>query len=172
MGNEACRYAYLTWVAMWDRFFRQRAYIWITRSRMLWYVRKATRGRLLIFGAWLYSFETEGWIVVSQEKTQRWIFSDLSRPSTWFKSKTGHFYLKPLINALNMLSALRLTYLTCWTMRDWMHREEELWRCKNNNNTHTHFPQQNYLLELLWLISYINVVLVNPFWLNNHLFIF
>ena len=25
---------------MWDRFFRQRAYIWITRSRMRWYVRK------------------------------------------------------------------------------------------------------------------------------------
>ena len=27
-------------VAMWDRFFRQRAYIGITRSRMRWYVRK------------------------------------------------------------------------------------------------------------------------------------
>ena len=25
---------------MWDRFFRQRAYIGITRSRMRWYVRK------------------------------------------------------------------------------------------------------------------------------------
>ena len=25
---------------MWDRFFRQRAYIGITRSRMHWYVRK------------------------------------------------------------------------------------------------------------------------------------
>ena len=25
---------------MWDRFFRQRAYIEITRSRMRWYVRK------------------------------------------------------------------------------------------------------------------------------------
>ena len=33
-------YAYLTWVAMWDRFFRQQAYIGITRSRMRWYVRK------------------------------------------------------------------------------------------------------------------------------------
>ena len=40
-------------------------------------------------------------------------FSDLSRPLTWFKSKTAHFYLQPLFNALNMLSALRLTYLTC-----------------------------------------------------------
>ena len=30
----------VTWVAMWDRFFRQRAYIGITRSRMRWYVRK------------------------------------------------------------------------------------------------------------------------------------
>ena len=40
-------------------------------------------------------------------------FSDLSRPSTFIKSKTAHFYLQPLFNALNMLSALRLTYLTC-----------------------------------------------------------
>ena len=32
--------AYLTWVAMWDRFLRQQAYIGITRSRMRWYVRK------------------------------------------------------------------------------------------------------------------------------------
>ena len=38
------------------------------------------------------------------------IFSDLSRPSTWFKSKTAHFYLQPVFNALNMLSALRLTH--------------------------------------------------------------
>ena len=40
--------------------------------------RYATRGRLLmwdnIFGAWLYSFENESWIVVSQEKNQCWIF--------------------------------------------------------------------------------------------------
>ena len=33
-------YAYLTWVAMWGRFFLQRAYIGITRSCMRWYVRK------------------------------------------------------------------------------------------------------------------------------------
>ena len=33
-------YAYLTWVAMWDRFFRQRATIGLTRSCMHWYVRK------------------------------------------------------------------------------------------------------------------------------------
>ena len=33
-------YAYLTWVAMWDRFFRQQAYIGSTRSCMYWYVRK------------------------------------------------------------------------------------------------------------------------------------
>ena len=46
-----------------------------------------------IFGAWLYSFENESWNVVSQEKIQCWFFSDLSRPSTWFKSKTAHFYL-------------------------------------------------------------------------------
>ena len=32
-------YAYLTSVAMWDRFFQQRAYIGITRSCMRWYVR-------------------------------------------------------------------------------------------------------------------------------------
>ena len=39
-GLSRISYAYLTWVAMWDRFFRQRAYIGITRSRMPWYVRK------------------------------------------------------------------------------------------------------------------------------------
>ena len=33
--------AYLTWVAMWDRYFRQRASIDITRSCIHWYVRKS-----------------------------------------------------------------------------------------------------------------------------------
>ena len=33
-------YDYLTLVAMWDRFFRQQAYIGITWSCMHWYVRK------------------------------------------------------------------------------------------------------------------------------------
>ena len=33
-------YAYLTWVAMWARFFRQQGNIEITRSCMHWYVRK------------------------------------------------------------------------------------------------------------------------------------
>ena len=84
--------------------------------------RWATCGRLLmwdnIFGALLYSFENESWIVVSQEKNPCWIFSDLSRPSTWFKSKTVHFYLQPLFNALNTPSDLRLTYFIC-CVRQW-----------------------------------------------------
>ena len=41
-------------------------------------------------------------------------FQRLRRPSTWFKSKTAHFYLQPLFNAFKNLSALRLTYLTCF----------------------------------------------------------
>ena len=47
-GLSRISYAYLTWVAMWDRFFRQRAYIGITRSRMRWYVRKdfLTQGKV------------------------------------------------------------------------------------------------------------------------------
>ena len=39
-GLSRISYAYLTWVAMWDKFYRQRAYIGITRSCMRWYVRK------------------------------------------------------------------------------------------------------------------------------------
>ena len=39
-GLSRISYAYLTWVAMWDRFFRQRANIGVTRSCMRWYVRK------------------------------------------------------------------------------------------------------------------------------------
>ena len=39
-GLYRISYDYLTWVAMWDRYFRQRAYIGITRSCMRWYVRK------------------------------------------------------------------------------------------------------------------------------------
>ena len=42
LATGACdndRYAYLIWVVMWDRFFRQRTYIGITRSCMHWYVR-------------------------------------------------------------------------------------------------------------------------------------
>ena len=48
-------------------------------------------------------------------------YSDLSRSSTGFKSKTAHFYLQPLFNALNMLSALRLIdifNLLCWALSD------------------------------------------------------
>ena len=33
-GLSRISYAYLTWVAMWDRFFRPRAYIEITQSCM------------------------------------------------------------------------------------------------------------------------------------------
>ena len=33
---------------MWDRFFRQRAYIGITRSRMRWYVSRFSRQRAYI----------------------------------------------------------------------------------------------------------------------------
>ena len=39
-GLSRISYAYFTWVAMWDRFLRQGAYIGITRSCMRWYVRK------------------------------------------------------------------------------------------------------------------------------------
>ena len=151
---------------MWDRFFRQRAYIGINRSRMRWYVRKATRGWLLmwdnIFGAWLYSFENESWIVVSPEKILCWIFSDLSRPSTWFKSKTAYFYLQPLFNALNMLSALRLTYSTCCVG----HWDGEPWHVKTY---HTHTFSSTKLLTRVTVAD--KLVLVNPFWWNNHLFI-
>ena len=158
---------------MWDRFFQQRAYIGITPSRMRWYVRKATRGWLLmwdnIFGVWLYSFENESWIVVSQEKILCWIFSDLSRPSTWFKSKTAHFYLQPVFNALNMPRALRLTLsnLLCWALSDRIHRGRQPWRCKNTPHTHTFFSTK-------WLTRVTvadKLVLVNPFWWKNHLFI-
>ena len=38
-------------------------------------------------------------------------FQRFKSPSTWFKA--AHFYLQTLLNAFNMLSALRLTYLTC-----------------------------------------------------------
>ena len=122
-----------------------------------------------IFGAWLYSFENESWIVVSQEKILCWIFSDWSRPSTWFKSKTAHFYLKPLFNALNMLSGLRLAYfnLLFWALSDWIHRDGEPWRCKNT--PHTHIFSSTKLLTRVTVAD--KLVLVNPFWWNNHLFI-
>ena len=119
-----------------------------------------------IFGAWLYSFENESWIVVSQEKILCWIFSDLSLPSTWFKSKTAHFYLQPLFNML----------WTCWVHCDkhiqpvalsgW-HWDVEPWRCKNTPHTHT-FPSTKLLTRVTVADKQ---VLVNPFWWNNHLFI-
>ena len=106
-----------------------------------------------IFGAWLYSFENESWIVVSQEKKNVDFFSDLSRPSICSKSKTAHFYLQPLFNALNMLSSLRLTYLTCCVGK-WVTESTGTGSPDDVKNTRTHiFSQQNYLLELLWLIS-------------------
>ena len=39
-GLSRIIYAYLTWVAMWDRFCQQQANIGITQSCMRWYVRK------------------------------------------------------------------------------------------------------------------------------------
>ena len=90
-----------------------------------------------IFGAWLYSFENESWIVASQETIQRWIFNDLSLPSTWFKSKTAQFYLQPLFNALNVLSALWLTYLTC-CVGQWVTESTGTGSLDNVKKTHTH----------------------------------
>ena len=110
-----------------------------------------------IFGAWLYSFENQSWIVVSQEKIQCWIFSDLGRPSTWFKSLTAHFYLKPLFNALNMLSALRLTYFNCTGTG-----------CLDDVKKHTHTFSSTKLLT--WATVADKLVLVNSFWWNNHFF--
>ena len=40
-------------------------------------------------------------------------FQQLKSAFNVVQSKTAHFYLKHLSNALNMLSALRLAYLTC-----------------------------------------------------------
>ena len=37
---------------MWDRFFRQRAYIGITQSRMRWYVRKFYLSRIPVPACW------------------------------------------------------------------------------------------------------------------------
>ena len=114
--------------------------------------RQATRDRLLmwdnIFGAWLYSFENE-----SSGKILYWILSDLSRSSTWFKSKTAHliynlysmlwtrlehcdWHIYPVVLGIEWLNPPGRGALTMW-----------------KHTTHTHFPQQNYLLELLWLIS-------------------
>ena len=42
------------------------------------------------------------------------------RPSTWFKSKTAHFYLQPLFNALNMLNGIGIDIFNpfCWALND------------------------------------------------------
>ena len=73
-------YAYLTWVAMWDRFFRQRAYMGITRSRMRWYVRKdfLSQGKIsdILFShtnvyeiEWSqYKWRFAGWLMVARLK--------------------------------------------------------------------------------------------------------
>ena len=105
-----------------------------------------------IFGAWLYSFENEGWIVVSQEIILRWIFSDLSRPSTWFKVKLC-ILLTTFIQCFEHAEciAIGIFNLLCWAVTDT--RTGSLDDVKNTP-LHTHFPQRIYLLELLWLISY------------------
>ena len=56
-GLSRISYAYLTWVAMWDRFFRQRAFIGITRSCMHWYVRKN-------YLTWVHRYHTVFWLQV------------------------------------------------------------------------------------------------------------
>ena len=98
----------------------------------------------------MYSFENESWIVDSQEKCQCWNFSDLSQPSTWYK-------VKHLFNALNMLSTLGSTYLTCWAMSDWMYRDWEPCRCKKRNT----FSSTKLLTRVTVADK---LVLVNPFW--------
>ena len=122
-----------------------------------------------IYGAWLYSFENENWIVVSQEKILCWIFSDISRPSTWFKSKTAHFYLQPLFNALNMPSALRLTYLTCCVGHC---RVTESIETRSLDDVKTHHTHTFFSTKLLTRVTVADkLVLVNPFWWNNHDFV-
>ena len=126
-----------------------------------------------IFGACLYSFKNESWIVVSQEKNLCWIFNDLSRRSTWFESKTAHFYLQPLFNALNMLSALRLTYLTC-CVGHWVTESTGTGSLDDVKTHNTHAFSSTKLLTRVTVAD--KLVLGNPFWwticsLFNALFI-
>ena len=120
-----------------------------------------------IFGAWLWSFENESWIVVSQEKILWWIISDLRRPLTWFKSKFAHLYLQPLFNALHMLSALRLAYLTC-CVGHWVTESTRTGSLDDVKTHHTHI-----FLNKITYSSYCDwwASSCNPFWWNNHLFI-
>ena len=74
-----------------------------------------------IFCAWLYSFETkELWIVASEEKIQCWTFSDLSRPSTWFKSKTAYFLLLTSLQGFENAEciAIDIFNLLWWAMSE------------------------------------------------------
>ena len=95
-----------------------------------------------------------------------WVFSDLSQPSTWSKSKTAHFYFKPLFNALNMLSALWLAYLTCWTMRDWMHGKRSLDDVNKKQQQHTHIFLNKITYPSYcgwWASSCLSILIKNPF---------
>ena len=61
-----------------------------------------------------------------------------------------------------MLSALRLTYLTCSAMSYWMHRDGEPWRCKKATLSSTKFFTRVTVADKL--------VLVNSFWWTNYFF--
>ena len=95
-----------------------------------------------------------------------WIFSDLSRPSTWFKSKTTHFYLQPLFNALNMLSAWRFAYLTC-CVGHWVTESTGTGSLDDVKTHYTHTFSSTKLLTRVTVAD--KLVLVSPFWWNNHL---
>ena len=47
-------------------------------------------------------------------------FSRLKSAFNVVSSKTAHFHLKHLFNALNILNALPLAYLTCGAMSDYI----------------------------------------------------
>ena len=124
-----------------------------------------------IFGAWLYSFENKSWIVVSQEKILCWIFSDLSRPSTWYLKLNCAFLLTTFIQCFEHAEciAIDIFNLLCWALSDGIHRDGSLDRVDDVKTPHTHTFSSTKLLTRVTVDD--KLVLVNPFWWNNHLFI-
>ena len=57
--------------------------------------------------------------------------------------------------------------LLFWALGDWIHWDGEPWRC--NNTPHTHIFSSTKLPTRVTVAD--KLVLVNPFWWNNHLFI-
>ena len=127
---------------MWERYFQQRAYIWITRSRVRWYVRKKNPSLAItncLHSACLVipiSDPRDGFSI--QPSHSWWI---LIRLFIALISCEGHIQVK-ILKIVSIIRIKNSIITNCAQTNSW-HREEE-----SHNNHKTPWKQKSSQLSL------------------------